>query len=339
MIKTPSLPGHIRDFVLKWILSDDTIQHYAKQQNIFVKPLQIDKSKNCISSIIARDNGRLKLPSPTLYVGFEPYIVGSHLDPERNGFSIQSARGSAGGIPLGFGYDPIEGITSRTQLLDRNILITTCDKQEHCHYLPFISTHPSIIDSTENIKKHSNINRRFKVGYMNRVKCNRREQMFNNLVYRFGVNQCHALGERCGTYPETLQPSNNPRSGQDCWYNDKLHQLYSNYTFMIAMENTISPGYITEKILNSFIAGAIPIYYGTDEIKDVFNTKAFIHVTDYKSIEDCAEYISSMNNKEILQMQSQHIFKKPLHGMFKETSEMYSNIRNDIISMCNHERP
>lgn len=338
MINTPSLPGHIRDFISKWILSDDTIQNYARHKNILVKPLQIDKSNDCISSIIARDNGRLRLPCPTIYVGFEPHIVGSHLDPERNGFSIQAARGSAGNIPLGFGYDPIEGVTSRKQLLERNILITTCDRQEHCHYLPFISTHPSIIDGTENIRKYNNMNRDLKVGYMNRVKCNRRERMFDSLVQRFGATQCHALGERCGSYPDTLLPNDNPRSGQDCWYNDKLHKRYSNYTFMMAMENTISPGYITEKILNSFIAGAIPIYYGTDEIKNVFNSNAFIHVTDYRSIEDCAAFISNMTSEDIQQMQSQHILKQPPHEMFLKTSKMYGNIQNDIISMCNNER-
>eukprot|EP01048_Picozoa_sp_COSAG05_P007535 COSAG05_NODE_534_length_8874_cov_19.159544_4_plen_81_part_00 len=29
------------------------------------------------------------------------------------------------------------------------------------------------------------------------------------------------------------------------------------------------PGYITEKILLAFVAGAIPIYYGTDEVFDI----------------------------------------------------------------------
>jgi hypothetical protein len=40
------------------------------------------------------------------------------------------------------------------------------------------------------------------------------------------------------------------------------------------MENKRANGYITEKILNTFLAGCIPIYYGTTEILNIFNKKA-----------------------------------------------------------------
>jgi len=43
------------------------------------------------------------------------------------------------------------------------------------------------------------------------------------------------------------------------------------------MENTNSKGYITEKIINAFAAGAVPIYYGTPEVFDLFNRNAFIY--------------------------------------------------------------
>ena len=42
------------------------------------------------------------------------------------------------------------------------------------------------------------------------------------------------------------------------------------------MENSPLQGYVTEKIVNAFLAGCIPIYYGTEEIFDVFNRHAFI---------------------------------------------------------------
>ena len=52
--------------------------------------------------------------------------------------------------------------------------------------------------------------------------------------------------------------------------------IFSEYRYVIAMENVKSPGYITEKILDAFMSGAIPIYYGTTQIFDIFNPKAFI---------------------------------------------------------------
>lgn len=53
-------------------------------------------------------------------------------------------------------------------------------------------------------------------------------------------------------------------------------RVSSEFRFVIAMENVKSPGYITEKILDAFMAGSIPVYYGTSEIFDIFNPKAFI---------------------------------------------------------------
>lgn len=53
-------------------------------------------------------------------------------------------------------------------------------------------------------------------------------------------------------------------------------EIYRGYRFALAMENTKKSGYITEKIINAFAGGAIPIYFGTEEIFEVFNKDAFI---------------------------------------------------------------
>jgi hypothetical protein len=52
--------------------------------------------------------------------------------------------------------------------------------------------------------------------------------------------------------------------------------LYRQYRFCLVMENSVAPGYITEKILSAFLGGCIPIYYGSEEIFDVFNRNAFV---------------------------------------------------------------
>lgn len=53
------------------------------------------------------------------------------------------------------------------------------------------------------------------------------------------------------------------------------------HKFSIAFENTSTPGYTTEKIVHSFSAKTIPIYWGDPEIARVFNPKAFINCHDY----------------------------------------------------------
>jgi hypothetical protein len=54
--------------------------------------------------------------------------------------------------------------------------------------------------------------------------------------------------------------------------------LYQNFRFCLVMEHVhvATPGYITEKILVAFWAGCLPIYWGSDEILDIFNRDAFI---------------------------------------------------------------
>mmetsp|Transcript_33165 Transcript_33165/g.40131 ORF Transcript_33165/g.40131 Transcript_33165/m.40131 type:complete len:140 (+) Transcript_33165:3-422(+) len=43
------------------------------------------------------------------------------------------------------------------------------------------------------------------------------------------------------------------------------------------MENKKHPGFISEKIMNSFLSGSIPIWYGSTEIFSIFNRKSFIY--------------------------------------------------------------
>lgn len=66
----------------------------------------------------------------------------------------------------------------------------------------------------------------------------------------------------------------------DKTYNDIAVDLYSNYKFVLALENKLVPGYVTEKLLNPLIAGSIPIYWGPNDIFDVFNKKRLIYINE-----------------------------------------------------------
>lgn len=54
------------------------------------------------------------------------------------------------------------------------------------------------------------------------------------------------------------------------------HLALRGYRFVLCMENANVAGYISEKLLNAFGAGAIPIYYGTRDVFQVFNKHAFV---------------------------------------------------------------
>lgn len=49
------------------------------------------------------------------------------------------------------------------------------------------------------------------------------------------------------------------------------------FRYVLAMENNDFRGYVTEKLINAFLFGGVPIYWGTPEVFDLFNRDAFIY--------------------------------------------------------------
>lgn len=66
---------------------------------------------------------------------------------------------------------------------------------------------------------------------------------------------------------------------------------------MIAFENADDPGYVTEKIANAFLAGAVPVYWGTADAFQVFNPKSFIHCGEFTGLEACADRVAEVRTK------------------------------------------
>lgn len=60
------------------------------------------------------------------------------------------------------------------------------------------------------------------------------------------------------------------RDAKDSFFTINPHK------FMIAFENNAYPHYTTEKLMDAFLVGSMPIYNGDPKVKEVFNEKAFI---------------------------------------------------------------
>ena len=80
---------------------------------------------------------------------------------------------------------------------------------------------------------------------------------------------------------------------------DKINFL-SSYKFSLSMENSEGDGYISEKIIDSFIAGTIPIYYGDYMIDEYINPKSFILIKGEKDLKRKIEYIKEIDNDDEL---------------------------------------
>jgi GR25 family glycosyltransferase involved in LPS biosynthesis len=64
------------------------------------------------------------------------------------------------------------------------------------------------------------------------------------------------------------------------YWSENYQKIMSNYKFSICFENKKFEKYVTEKIINPFIARSIPIYWGTDYVNEIFNKQAFLYLED-----------------------------------------------------------
>jgi len=91
--------------------------------------------------------------------------------------------------------------------------------------------------------------------------------------------------------------------GKDISYLPLKYKLYAlkNYQYHICVENTRNSVYFTEKIIDCFATGTIPIYWGCSEIKNYFNEKGIITINSTDELNYCLQNINSFEiNKEAI---------------------------------------
>jgi hypothetical protein len=81
--------------------------------------------------------------------------------------------------------------------------------------------------------------------------------------------------------------------------NDKLSTL-ANFNFAFCYENaTAIPGYITEKILDCFLAGTIPIYKGAPNVSQWIPADCYINGESFDNIEDLYNFLKSFDDSSL----------------------------------------
>jgi len=108
---------------------------------------------------------------------------------------------------------------------------------------------------------------------------------------------------------------------------ETLLNFYKNSKFVITMENTRIGYYITEKLINGFRAGIIPIYWGSQHISEHFNSKRFIILEDTSesSINKVIDKMANMSDEEYFQ-----IVNEPIFNTNKNIDIIYNNAIKNI---------
>ena len=168
------------------------------------------------------------------------------------------------------------------------IVTSKAVENEKTFYVPmFLNRGHEVYTSSPFIKKYLDIPRNKLAAYIANHSPKHRSDFFNTLKSLDTTNTTDGLGKANHTNDVKL-PS--------IWY--YLPEIYKDYKFGLAMENTDEEYYITEKIMNVFLGGAIPIYWGTSKVKEIFNPESFIYINDYISFEECAKDIIAISNDE-----------------------------------------
>lgn len=80
---------------------------------------------------------------------------------------------------------------------------------------------------------------------------------------------------------------------------DKKLETFRNYKFSICFENAQQiPGYITEKIFDSLLAGCIPVYWGAPNVQDYVNPDCFIDFRKFENFESLHNFLVNMTEAE-----------------------------------------
>lgn len=136
-------------------------------------------------------------------------------------------------------------------------------------------------------------------------RCDRRnrEELFDKIYMAYrGVIGITPLGACRGNNMKEISPptySSNMANANSRFSNKYLQEaieMYKPYKFVVAYENSVIPGYITEKVLTAYLASSIPIYFGTSTVHEIFNNESMIFCNDFQSLEDCIDYIVHVNN-------------------------------------------
>ncbi|REF89078.1 glycosyl transferase family 10 (putative fucosyltransferase) [Methylovirgula ligni] len=81
------------------------------------------------------------------------------------------------------------------------------------------------------------------------------------------------------------------------------YEALRDYRFNLCFENSIFPGYYTEKALQAWAAGCIPLYFSDPYFSADFNPKAIINRIDFRELAEFVEAVRRVNDSPDLMAQ------------------------------------
>ncbi len=91
------------------------------------------------------------------------------------------------------------------------------------------------------------------------------------------------------------------RAARTAWRGrlDAKHETLGGYTFAICFENMALPGWITEKIVDCFITGTVPVYLGAQDVAEWVPPDCFIDMRRFSGYEELRSFLRQLGIGEI----------------------------------------
>lgn len=94
------------------------------------------------------------------------------------------------------------------------------------------------------------------------------------------------------------------------WRDSSKPAFQKKCKFTLCFESTKHEGFVTEKITDAFFSDTIPVYYGSEQVFEIFNRDAIIYCPDRDSFDETIEQIIALDQDDeaYLRMLNQQLF-------------------------------
>jgi len=189
-------------------------------------------------------------------------------------------------------------------------------------YLPFL--YMSLKEHKCSIKSNDyNKNKTKFCAYMYSVDHQHRVHFFN-LFNKY--KRVDALGQSCNNTEVDIDRT---KYNKDMTYLDEAVQLYSDYKFVLSLENKMIDGYVTEKIINPLIANCVPIYWGSDSVFEFINKDRIIYALDYDDSGLMKKIKEIDENEDVFN----EIVNKPIYCKDKDPETIFAHFKDEFCKL------
>lgn len=191
------------------------------------------------------------------------------------------------------------------KLFDRNFCFPFCiDKNGHCE---------SLVTKDRNYPDEILLEKPY---FANMIASHDSEHNYRSLM--FNLLSEYKRVESPGSFMNNREDLKNIS-----WLDNSKTDFQRKCKFTLCLESTKHEGFITEKITDAFYADTVPVFYGADVSKEIFNEKAFIDLSDYATFEEAVQRIIEIDNDDNLYLS---MLRQPIFNDSSFVEKTYSDM-------------